>query len=313
VESYLKMSLSRNIFIVAAKRTPFGSFGGKLKDYTPTDLGEIAARAAVQAAKIGPEHVDTVIFGNVMQSAKDTSYLARHVGVRIGLPPHVPALTVNRLCGSGFQSIISAAHEILNGEAHVALAGGSESMSQAPYAVRDIRFGTRLGSDYKFEDTLWEGLTDAQIKTPMGLTAEKLGAKFSITRQMTYEFALRSQTRWRLANNAGYFKAEMAPITKKGKGGKDEIFDQDEHPRETTLEHLATLKPVFKKDGLVTAGSASGVCDGAGAIILADEESVKKTSFNAIGSFGILAFLRRRSEYNGNRTCSGDSRSVEES
>jgi acetyl-CoA acyltransferase 2 len=212
----------------------------------------------------------------VIQSSKDVAYLARHVGIRIGLQQHIPALSINRLCGSGFQSIISAAHEILNGEAHVAVAGGTESMSQAPFAVRNIRFGTGLGKKYEFEDTLWEGLTDNQIKTPMGVTAENLGAKYGVSRQEADEFALRSQTRWRLANNAGYFKAETAPITVKGRGGKEEVFDTDEHPRETTLESLASLKPVFKKDGLVTAGSASGVCDGAGAVVVADEESLKK-------------------------------------
>uniref|UniRef100_A0A915K4J4 Thiolase N-terminal domain-containing protein n=1 Tax=Romanomermis culicivorax TaxID=13658 RepID=A0A915K4J4_ROMCU len=165
---------------------------------TATDLGVVSSQAALKAANLTPENVDTVIFGNVIQSSKDAAYLSRHVGLRIGLPQHVPALTVNRLCGSGFQAIISAAHEILTGDAHIALAGGAESMSQAPFAVRNIRFGTQLGGNYEFEDTLWQGLTDQLIKTPMGITAENLGAKYNVTRAECDEFSLKSQTRWRL-------------------------------------------------------------------------------------------------------------------
>lgn len=278
------MSLNRGLFIVGAKRTAFGTFGGKLKDVSGTEMGAIAARAALQASKVGPEHVDTVVFGNVIQSSKDAAYLARHIGLKIGLPQHVPALTVNRLCGSGFQSIVNVAHEILLSEAHIGVAGGTENMSQAPYAARNIRFGTTLGGKYEFEDTLWEGLTDQLIKTPMGITAENLGAKYGITRQQCDEYSLKSQTRWRLANNAGYFKQEIASVTVKGRKG-EEIFEVDEHPRETTMEILTKLKPVFKKDGLVTAGSASGVSDGASAIVLADEDAVKKHHLTPLARF----------------------------
>jgi acetyl-CoA acyltransferase 2 len=263
------------IFIVSAKRTAFGTFGGKLKNHTATDLAEIASKAALKSASINPEHVDHVIFGNVIQSSKDAAYLARHVGLRIGLPQSVPAVTVNRLCGSGFEAIAQAGQQIICGESNVVLAGGTENMTQCPYTVRGTRFGTPLGVNIQFEDSLWQGLTDWQINTPMGLTAEKLGEQYKVTRQEADEFALKSQNRWRLANNAGYFKNEIEPMKLKSKKG-EEVFEVDEHPRETTAESLAKLAPVFKKDGLVTAGNASGICDGAAALVIANEASVQK-------------------------------------
>jgi acetyl-CoA acyltransferase 2 len=263
------------LFIVGAKRTAFGTFGGKLKGKSATDLAEIAARAALKSASIGPEHVDHVIFGNVIQSSKDAAYLARHVGLRIGLPQETPAVTINRLCGSGFQAVIDAALQILAGDSHVVIAGGTENMSQAPFAVRGTRFGVPLGQSVEFEDTLWQGLTDQHIKTPMGITAETLGAKYGVTRKDADEYALKSQSRWRLANNAGYFKAEIEPVKLKGKKG-EESFEVDEHPREATIEGLSKLPAVFKKDGLVTAGNASGVADGAAALVVASEGAVQK-------------------------------------
>uniref|UniRef100_A0ACB8ENT4 3-ketoacyl-CoA thiolase, mitochondrial n=1 Tax=Sphaerodactylus townsendi TaxID=933632 RepID=A0ACB8ENT4_9SAUR len=266
------------VFIVSAKRTPFGAYGGLLKDFTATDLSEFAARAALSASKVSPEIIDSVIVGNVMQSSSDAAYIARHVGLRVGVPIPVPALTVNRLCGSGFQSIANGCQEICLKESEVVLCGGSESMSQSPYAVRNIRFGTKLGADLKLEDTLWAGLTDQHVKTPMGLTAENLAAKYDITREDCDHYALKTQQRWKAAHEAGYFKAEMAPIEVKVKKEKKSM-DRDEHARpETTLEHLRKLPAVFKKDGTVTAGNASGVCDGAGAVIIASEEAVKKHS-----------------------------------
>ncbi|VDO96724.1 unnamed protein product [Soboliphyme baturini] len=269
------MALSKGIFIVGAKRTPFGVLGGKLKNFTATDLGVIAAQAAIKAAGIDPRHVDTVIFGNVIQSSKDAAYLARHVALRSGLPQHVPCLTVNRLCGSGFQSVVNAAHELLLGEAHIALAGGTECMSQAPFVVRDVRFGTKFGQVYEFEDTLFQGLTDSYPQLSMALTAENLGAKYNISRSDCDNFALRSQTRFHLAQNQGAFHQEIVPVKVRGKKG-EEMFAIDEHPRETSLEQLAKLKPLFKKDGLVTAGTASGINDGAGSIVLATEPAIKE-------------------------------------
>lgn len=272
------MVFKRAIYIVAARRTPFGTYGGKLKDYSATHLQELANRAVLKQANLSPEAIESTVVGNVMQSSSDAAYIARHAALRAGVPVHVPALTVNRLCGSGFQSIISGGQEIELGDANVVLCGGAESMSQAPYAVRNIRFGTKLGQDPKLEDTLWQGLTDEYAKTPMGITAENLAKKYNITRQETDQYALQSQQRWKKANDQGFFKDEIEPIKTKGKKGVEESFDTDEHPRpQTTIEQLSKLPAVFIKDkGTVSAGNASGICDGAGAVIICTEEALKK-------------------------------------
>lgn len=192
------------------------------------------------------------------------------------MPIHVPAVTINRLCGSGFQSVIFGAQEIALGDARVALCGGTENMTLAPYTVRGNRFGTRFGVDLKLEDSLWAGLNDSYCKLPMALTAENLSVQYKITRQECDEIALQSQHRWQQANDKGHFKDEIAPVPLKGKKGV-ELFTVDEHARggKATPEELSKLAPVFKKDGTVTAGNASGICDGAGAIILASEQAVK--------------------------------------
>ncbi|CAF1089812.1 unnamed protein product [Adineta ricciae] len=272
------MVFKRAVYIVAARRTPFGTYGGKLKDFSATHLQELANRAALKQAKLSPEAIDSTIVGNVMQSSSDAAYISRHAALRAGVPIHVPALTVNRLCGSGFQSIVSGGQEIQLGDSDVVLCGGAESMSQAPYAVRNIRFGTKLGQDLKLEDTLWQGLTDEYAKTPMGITAENLAKKYNVTRQDTDQYALQSQQRWKKANDQGAFKDEIEPIKLKGKKGAEESFDTDEHPRpQSTIETLSKLPAVFIKDkGTVTAGNASGVCDGAGAVIICSEEALKK-------------------------------------
>ncbi|XP_004461425.2 3-ketoacyl-CoA thiolase, mitochondrial isoform X1 [Dasypus novemcinctus] len=276
------MSLLRGVFIVAAKRTPFGAYGGLLKDFTATDLTEFAAKDALSAGKVSPEIIDSVIVGNVMQSSSNAIYLARHVGLRVGIPKETPALTVNRLCGSGFQSIINGCQEICAKDAEVVLCGGTESMSQAPYSVRNVRFGTRLGLDLKLEDSLWAALTDEHVQIPMAITAENLAAKYKISREECDKYALQSQQRWKAANDAGYFNNEMAPIEVKTKKGK-QIMQVDEHARpQTTLEQLNKLPPVFKKEGTVTAGNASGVSDGAGAVIIASEDAVKKHNFTPL-------------------------------
>ncbi|KAB0379093.1 hypothetical protein FD755_010671 [Muntiacus reevesi] len=270
------------VFIVAAKRTPFGAYGGLLKDFTPTDMAEFAARAALSAGKVSPETVDSVVVGNVMQSSSDAIYLARHVGLRVGIPKEIPAVTINRLCGSGFQSIVSGCQEICSRDSEVVLCGGTESMSQAPYCVRNIRFGTKFGSELKLEDTLWTGLTDSHIQMPMAITAENLAVKHQISREDCDRYALQSQQRWKAANDAGYFNNEMAPVEVKTKKGK-ETMQVDEHPRpQTTMEQLNKLPPVFKKEGTVTAGNASGVSDGAGAVIIASEDAVKKHNFTPL-------------------------------
>lgn len=269
---------SRALYIVSAKRTPFGTFGGKLKGLSATDLAVHASKAALAAARVDPKLVDTAVFGNVAQTSADAAYLARHAALRAGARHDSIALTLNRLCGSGFQAIINGAYEIRAGEASIALVGGAESMSQAPLAVfgQDVRFGHRLGQDLKLTDLLWSALTDSYCNTPMGITAENLADKYSISRRECDEYALRSQHAWAAAHKAGVFADEIAPVEVRGKKGP-ETFAADEHPRpETTLESLAKLPPVFKKDGgRVTAGSASGICDGAASLVVASEDAVR--------------------------------------
>jgi acetyl-CoA acetyltransferase family protein len=271
----MPQTLPRPVFIVAAVRTPFGTFGGKFKDLSAIDLGSVAAEAALRSSGVPAKAVDHVIVGNVSQTSPDALYMARHVGLRCEIPIEVPALTVNRLCGSGFQSVVNGAQEILLGKADVVLAGGTESMSQAPHAVRGLRFGgPRLGQEPKLEDTLWSSLYDTHAGCAMAITAENLAEKYGITREACDAFALRSQQNWAAAQETGWFEAEMAPVTVKSRKGT-EIVAVDEHPRPgTTLDGLAGLKPVFKPNGVVTAGNASGICDGAGALVLASQEAV---------------------------------------
>ncbi len=288
---YQVMTLPQ-VFIVAAKRTPFGAFGGKLKSMSATDLATHATKVALQSAGIAPSAVNSVCVGNVAQTSKDAAYISRHVLLKSGIPIEVPALTINRLCGSGFQSIVNGTQEIQLGEASIAVCAGAENMSQAPLVTYGdkARFGVGLGTGLNLEDSLWSALSDSYAKCAMGVTAENLAAKYKISRQACDELALRSQTLWSKANKAGHFDAEMAPIELKVKG-KIEVLSADEHPRETTLEKLAKLKPVFKeKDGVVTAGNASGISDGAGSVILASETAVKKHHLKPLArlvSYGI--------------------------
>ena len=262
------------LFIYAAKRTPFGAFGGKLKNFTATDLGAFAGRAAIASSGLDPKAIGSSVWGNVAQTSTDAAYLARHVGLRCGLAHSSTALTVNRLCGSGFQALVSAAHELRSGDnaSGLALIGGAESMSQAPLAAygHTVRFGQKLGVDLALQDTLWAALTDAHCKTPMGVTAEVLGAQYGITRAACDAFALASQQRWAAAARAGAFAASVAPVELPGGRKGPEVFAVDEHPRpDSTSEQLGKLAPVFKKeDGLVTAGNASGICDGAAALVV---------------------------------------------
>eukprot|EP00158_Paraphelidium_tribonemae_P007304 Partr_v1_DN28188_c0_g1_i1_m55021 putative acetyl-CoA acyltransferase 2 len=270
------MSKLAQTYIVAAKRTPFGAFGGKLKDFTATELGAFASEGALRQLPAGTP-ISSVIFGNVCQTSTDAAYLARHVGHRVKLPIATPALTINRLCGSGFQTIIQAVQEISVGESEIVLTGGTENMSQAPYAVRNIRWGTRYGVDLKMEDTLAASLVDRYpVETPMGITAENLADQNSISRKQCDEYALQSQKRWAKANEAGRFKAEIVPVSVKTRKGVEEVA-VDEHPRpQSTVESLTKLPSVFKKGGVVSAGNASGICDGAAAVIVAGEGAVKK-------------------------------------
>jgi len=275
--------LNRGVFVVAAKRTPFGTFGGSLKNHSPVDLQVLAADAALNSCGVAREAVSSVCVGNVLSaSSKDAPYVARHVALRVGLPIATPALTVNRLCGSGFQSIVNGVQEILVGDSSVVLTGGTDNMSASPYAVRDIRFGTKLGADPVLEDMMWASLTDQLSKTPMGVTAENLAEKYGVTREECDAFALRSQQTWGAAAAAGHFADEIAPLTLKIKK-KEVEMTLDEHPKpKTTLEQLAKLPAVFKKGGVVTAGGASGICDGAAAVVIASEEAVTKLGLSPL-------------------------------
>jgi len=275
--------LATEIVFLAAKRTAFGTFNGSLKEQSATDLGVHAAKAAIAQSGVPANAFDQVIFGNVLQTSKDAIYLARHVGLRSGLPQHVPAVTVNRLCGSGFESIAQAAREILVGDAQVCLVGGTESMSQAPHVVRGARNGLVFGKQTELEDTLWTCLTDTYTGMPMAITAENLAEKYGITRQACDEFALRSQQTWAAAQAAGKFADEIAPIELSSRKGTIS-FATDEHARpETTLEGLNKLKPVFKKDGTVTAGNASGICDGGAALVMATGDFARAHGLKPLG------------------------------
>jgi acetyl-CoA acyltransferase 2 len=269
--------LKKAIYICGAKRTPFGSFGGSLLNHSATDMGVVAASAAVKEAGITPNEVDHVITGNVVQAGNDAPYLARHIALKMGCPQDVPGVTLNRLCASGFEAVADASRMIQNGECQIVVASGAESMSNVPFCVRTVRFGTALGGAYNFEDALWQTLCDSYTQMPMGMTAEKLGAQYNVTRQDCDEFGARSQHLWKLANDDGRFKAEIAPVQVKNKKTKKMVsFEVDEHPREVKPEIMAKLPPVFKKDGIVTAASASGICDGGAALVVASEEAVAK-------------------------------------
>lgn len=264
--------LSREIVILSARRTPFGTLSGALKTVSATDLAVNAAKAALVDANVSAEDIGHVIFGNVQQTSADAIYLARHVGLKAGLPITTPALTVNRLCGSGFQAIINGAEQILLGEAECVLVGGTENMSQAPHVIRGARDGFAFGRAPALEDSLAAALTDSFCNTPMAITAENLAAKYGLTREDCDRFALLSQQRWAAASEAGAFNAELTTVEIAGKKGSV-VFSKDEHARpQTTMETLAKLSTAFKKDGVVTAGNASGINDGAGALILASAD-----------------------------------------
>jgi acetyl-CoA acyltransferase 2 len=272
------------LVFLAARRTPFGTYGGSLKDVSATDLAVHAAKAALAQSRVSPDDVDNVVFGNVMQTSADAIYLARHVGLKAGLRQEVPALTVNRLCGSGFQAVVDAALEMLAGHSQCALVGGSENMSQAPHVARGLRFGVALGKAPKLEDTLWEALTDSYNGLPMAMTAENLAAKYGISQKEVDEYSVQSQRRFAAAQESGRFADEIAAIDLPGKKGATVHFARDEHNRpDTTVEGLQKLPKVFKKDGVIHAGAASGICDGAAALLLATQEFAERRGLKPIG------------------------------
>lgn len=274
---------ARDVLILSAKRTAFGTFGGTLKDVKATDLGTAAAQAAIAQSGLAPGDLDQVVFGCVAQTTPEDVYAARHIGLRAGLPVEVPALTVNRLCGSGFQSIVSAAQDIRTGDSQGALVGGTESMSLAPHVVRGARWGLAFGKAPPLEDLLWTTLTDTYAGCSMGQTAENVAEQAGITRAEADAYSLESQRRWAAADAAGRFDAELVPFEVKTKKGVVP-FMKDEHPRpQTTAEVLAKLAPVFKPGGTVTAGTASGISDGAAALVVASRALAETKGIRPLG------------------------------
>jgi acetyl-CoA acetyltransferase family protein len=274
--------MSKNVFILGGARTPMTTHVGALKDFSAIELGAIASKAALERTGTDPGSIDHVVFGNVQQSSIDAHYGARHVGLKAGLPIEVPALTVNRLCGSGIQAVISGAEQILLDEAGYVLAGGMENMSQVPHIIRGLRSGLKLGQG-KMEDWLWEGLNDPYAGCSMAITAENCAAKYGITREQSDEYALRSQQLASKAWASGVMKEEVVPVEIKSKKGVT-LIERDDHMRpDTTMEILAKLPTVFKKDGVVTAGNASGIVDGAAALVIAGEDAVKAKGGKPLG------------------------------
>lgn len=262
------------VYILGGLRSAFGNFGGTLKDFSAVDLAVEVTKATFQKLGIDPSIIEESIFGNVIPTGKDGIYLARHIGLKAGVPITSPALTLNRLCGSGMESVVQAAKKIMLGEANAVLAGGVESMSNAPYVVRNARFGVKYGNT-EFEDSLAQGLTDVYVELPMGMTAENLSDQYKISREEQDEWAAISQERAEEATNKGILKEEITPITI---GGKTPIvFEKDEFVKgKASAAKLSGLKPAFKKDGTVTAGNASGINDGASSLVVTSASEAKK-------------------------------------
>lgn len=262
--------MSREVVLVGACRTPVGTFGGQLKDTKAVDLGALVMREAIKRAGILPDQIDEVIFGCVLQAAQGQN-VTRQSAIKAGIPETVPSLTINKVCGSGLRSVSLAAQLIKAGDADIVMAGGMENMSMAPFALEKARYGYRMNNGTLVDVMIRDGLWDAFNDYHMGITAENVAEKYDISREDQDAFGLRSQELAAKAIQEGRFKDEIVPVvipTKKG----DIVFDTDEHPRATTAEKMAKLRPAFKKDGTVTAGNASGINDGAGAVIVMSKE-----------------------------------------
>ena len=271
-----------DVVIVAGMRTSMARYTGSFSDVSAIDLGAHAAKAAIEKSGVPPEEFDDVVFGNVLQTSADAIYGARHVALKAGLKIDTPAVTVNRLCGSGIEAIVQASQRLLLGEANMVLAGGMENMTQAPFVIRGARNGLKLGGG-ALEDFLFVGLTDSYCGMPMALTAEKLAEHMGITREDSDSYALRSQQAADTAAKAGFFKSEISPVEVK-QGRKSVVVSEDDHRRpETTLEMLRKLPPSFKKDGIVTAGNASGIVDGAAAVVVTRERTAQAQGLKPTG------------------------------
>lgn len=277
----------KDLIILGGARTPMAEYNGHFTDISAIDLGVIAAKEAILRSGVAAEEIDHVIVGNALQTSGDAIYGARHVGLKAGVPKHVPALTVNRLCGSGIQSIVSGAEQILLGESETVLAGGMENMSQAPHVIRGARKGFKLGQG-AIEDSLMVALLDTYCGLYMAQTSDNLSRKYEISREAQDEYALGSQQRAAKASVACVFSKEIVPVEV---GRKGEKITKDDHIRpETTMEGLAKLKPAFAKDGFVTAGNASGIVDGAAMVVVTSAERAKQNGAKPMGrivSWGI--------------------------
>ena len=271
-----------DVMIIGGARTPMTDYVGALKDISALELGAIAARGAFERTGVKPEWVDHVVVGNVLQTSADAIYGARHVALKAGVPVEVPALTVNRLCGSGIQAAVSGAQLIQLGEAGMVLTGGIESMSQAPHVIRGLRGGLKLGQG-KLEDALWEALVDTHCGCSMAITAENCACRYGISRTEQDEYALRSQQLADRAWTDGRLAEEVVPVEIKTRKGVEMVFRDDHMRPETTMDVLAKLPTAFKKDGCVTAGNASGIVDGGAALILASREAADRHGVRPIG------------------------------
>ena len=270
--------------IVTALRTPVGSFGGAFKDVSAVDLGAAVVKRAIDSIGLDPATIDEMIFGNVLSAGLGQN-VARQVAIKAGIPKHVPSFTINKVCGSGLKTVALAAQSILSGDNEIVIAGGTESMSQAPYVLPDARWGKRMGNGQMIDTMLKDGLTDAFTDIHMGITAENIVEKYQFTREQQDELAVRSQNNAEKAVTSGRFKEEIVPIEVPQRRGEPKVVDTDEHPRfGTTNESMAKLKPAFKKDGSVTAGNASGLNDGAAVLIVMSREKADELGLKPLAT-----------------------------
>lgn len=281
----------QDVYIIAGARTPVGVLQGSLSDVSAIDLGVIAAKGALERSGVDLQQVDQVVMGNVIQTSKDAIYFARHVALKAGVPIETPALTVNRLCGSGLQAIVSAAQMLLLGEGQIALAGGAENMTQSPHVLRGARTGYKLGQVPPLEDSLWEALVDSYIGCGMAITAENLAEKYNLSREQVDAYALRSQLAARRAQQARLLAEEIVPVTVKDRKGNALEITQDEGIRDTSMEALAKLPARFRQGGVVTPGNASGINDAGACVVLATEEAVRQHNLKPMArllSWGVV-------------------------
>ena len=276
--------MTRKVVIASAVRTPVGSNGGALKSLTAVDLGVIAAKEAIKRAGIKPEDVDETVLGCVLQAGQGQN-VARQVSIHSGIPKEKPAMTLNILCGSGLRSVSLATQMIMAGDDDIVLAGGTESMSNAPYLVQDARWGAKMGDKKFVDDLMRDGLTDAFEGYPMGMTAENIVEKYGLTREEQDQLAAESQNRAEKARKEGRFKDEIVPVEIKDRKGNVTVVEDDEYIKEgVTVEGISKLKPAFKKGGSVTAANASGINDGASALIIMSEEKAKELGIKPLAT-----------------------------